>query len=344
MLERGLILWLLAISAIAATLPSVGVPAGSNPFLLSVPWLSSCIAVIMFAVGCLLPRDELRSLKSRWHEVISGTAVQYTAMPLLAWLTANLLPVTPDQEIGLILVGCVPGAMASNILTLIARGHVSYSVSLTTAATLLSPIIVPWSLYCLLGHSVRIDPVRVSLDLLMQVAGPVLLGHLLCRMLPTFERLTARIAPTVAQLLVLWVIAVVVARSRAQLLAGIDLLLVALLIINAGGYIAGYSAGWMFRQPEGMRRALTIEIGMQNAGLGATLAGQLFADRPAAAVPPALYAFLCMATGTALAQYWSRRPHGDSRTKTDPTASIETPAAPETPSNRETPTPARPAN
>jgi len=76
-------------------------------------------------------------------------------------------------------------------------------------------------------------------------------------------------------------------------------------VINLLGYLFGYLAGAAFQMSESMRRALTLEVGMQNAGLGAILAGQLFPGQEMIALPPALYMFGCMLTGTVLAQYWS---------------------------------------
>ena len=87
----------------------------------------------------LLRRQVLR----RWPLVLSGTAVQYLTMPTLAYCFAHVWGLSGDYLIGLLLVGCVPGAMASNVLTFNARGNTSYSVSLTTTATLLSPLAVP---------------------------------------------------------------------------------------------------------------------------------------------------------------------------------------------------------
>jgi BASS family bile acid:Na+ symporter len=119
----------------------------------------------------------------------------------------------------------------------------------------------------------------------------------------------------VANLVILWLIAVVVALNRHRLgQAGWDVL-VALLAVNVLGYYAGYLGGMLLRLPEGMRRALTIEIGMQNAGLGTTLVLQLFPEQPAAAIPPALYTFGCMLTGTLLARWWAWR---DGSTETSP--------------------------
>ena len=83
-------------------------------------------------------------------------------------------------------------------------------------------------------------------------------------------------------------------------------LFLALLAVNGVGYVAGYTSGLSMRLPEAMRRALTLEVGMQNAGLGAFLATEFFPNHPTAAIPPALYTFGCMFTGTLLATAWAR--------------------------------------
>jgi BASS family bile acid:Na+ symporter len=305
LLQRWLLLWL-CLSSLVAYLWPVVAPAGADPFTASGPVLPYLIAGLMFTVGCLLPADEVRQLARRWPTVLAGTAVQYTAMPLLGYLFAVLL--APDEEtfVGVVMVGCVPGAMASNVLTLLARGNVSYSISLTTLATLLSPVVVPLALWLTLGQHAKIDPVREFRFLLLTVAGPVVLGYTVCRLWPPFARVLHMVGPVLANLAVLWIIAVVVGLNRDRLGQATGNLMVILLLINVLGYLAGYGAGLLIRLDEPMRRALTLEIGMQNAGLGATLALALFPDRPGIAIPPALYAFGCMFTGTVLAQLWAR--------------------------------------
>ncbi len=272
------------------------------------------ISVTMFAIGCLLPRDEIAQVLRRWPTVLGGTAVQYAAMPLIAWSLGHLAGLSGDWMLGIILVGCVPGAMASNVLTLASRGNVSYSVSLTTTATLLSPVVVPAVLYLMLNQT-GIDALSIARQafnsLLFQVFLPVVLGHLLARNVPMIEQWSSRWASTIANLVILWIIAVVVNDNHQDLnkaLNGSDLKLAGVLLgINLLGYAAGFAGGRMMHLPETHRRALILEVGMQNAGLGSTLASQLFPKAPAVALPAALYTFGCMMTGTMLAHYWSRR-------------------------------------
>lgn len=313
MLQRLILVWLVLSSLAAFYWPAlvavVWRTTAPDPFVLSKPYLPHLIAVTMFAIGWMLPRDEVRQVGRRWPTVVGGTALQYLTMPTLAWITAWAMGFTGDQLIGIMLVGCVPGAMASNVLTLLARGNASYSVSLTTLATMLSPLAVPAALWLTLGtaKNVNLDFWSVSWNLCLTVVFPVVAGHALGRTLPQWEKQAERVGSTVANLVILWVIATVVGLNREKLVRLDAVLVLALLFVNVAGYAAGYAGGWVMRLPDPMRRALTLEIGMQNAGLGATLATQLFPDRPAAAIAPALYTFGCMLTGTILARLWATR-------------------------------------
>ncbi len=318
MLERFLLLWLTLLGLVAYIWTDY-FPAWSDPFLRSAPGLNYLFAVTMLAIGSLLPRDEILQVARRWHTVLGGTFIQYTAMPLAAYGMGRLLGLDGPLMIGIVMVGCVPGAMASNVLTLMAGGNVSYSVSLTTSATLLSPIAAPLLLKLALGQWVDFPALKVSIQLCWMVVAPVVVGHLLSRCSKTWAAATRRIGSTIANLTILWIIAVVVAKNRdkfGDFENGTNtalLLVFALLTVNLLGYTSGYIGGRLMQLPEGMRRALTLEVGLQNAGLGTVLAMELFGKDPRIAIAPALYTFGCMFTGTILARAWAMRgiQHGD---------------------------------
>ncbi|RMG33989.1 MAG: bile acid:sodium symporter family protein [Planctomycetota bacterium] len=326
MLERFLFIWLMLLSLTALKWDAwVGM---ADPFAALAPVRAPLFAATMFFVGALLPRDELLSVLRRWPLVLAGTGVQYLSMPLIAWGLARLAGLEGDAFVGVALVGCVPGAMASNVLTLTARGNASFSVSLTTCATLCSPVVVPLALYVLLaGASVDAGVLarRAFVSLLWMVVGPVLLGYAVARLAENYGstkplgdgrdlwrrvwfhvgRFIRSHGSMVANLAILWIIASVVADNRRNLILSAPLLWGTLLGINLLGYAAGWSAATALRLDERERRALTLEVGMQNAGLGTVLAQQLFPGHAAIALPAALYTFGCMATGTLLAQWWS---------------------------------------
>lgn len=166
-LEKLLLVWLVALCLLAFFWPAASarlLPAVQfDPFVATKGWLSGMIAVTMLAIGSLLPAEEIEQVVRRWPLVLAGTAAQYVSMPLLAYGVGRLFGLEGPWMIGIVMVGCVPGAMASNVLTLIARGNVSYSVSLTTSATVLSPLVVPWCSGCRwAGWSTIFPPDRSS--------------------------------------------------------------------------------------------------------------------------------------------------------------------------------------
>jgi bile acid:Na+ symporter, BASS family len=327
-IQKTLLVWLFAFSAAALFWTRFGLvdpflwvanyqlPESLDPeFLFGTPrpLLGAMIQVTMFCIGCLISVKEVNEVFRRWPLVLGGTAIQYTTMPLLAWGLGHLFGLEREYLIGVIVVGCVPGAMASNVLTLAAKGNVSFSVSLTTSATILSPIIVPLAFQLTLSRFVEIDPLKEALTLFKQVVGPVLIGHLLCRYSTAAADFMRKVAPLAANGTIVALIAIVVALNRDRLLgvfggetAAAGTLLVTLLLINLLGYAAGYFGGGALGLEQGMRRALTLEVGMQNAGLGTVLVLGRFKDEPAAAIPTAVYTFGCMLTGTVLAQIWGR--------------------------------------
>ncbi len=309
--QRTLLLWLVLTSWLAL-MWTKWFPGRIDPFdpeVFTDNYLYIAIAVTMLAVGLLLPRDEIRQVIQRWPMVLVGTLIQYTSMPLLAYLVAKMWGFSGDQLVGVIIVGCVPGAMASNVLTMNAGGNTSYSVSLTTSATLLSPLAVPFALWATLSGDDKVTPAMLvdsSLFMLVTVVLPVMVGYSIARIFPALEKHFKRFGTITANVAILLIIAVVVGRTRGPL-GDFQLgLLRALLLVNIAGYAIGYFGGLAVRLPEGMRRALTLEVGMQNAGVGTALAIRLFSDQ--AAIAPAIYTFGCMLTGTLLALAWSMMP------------------------------------
>ena len=141
-------------------------------------------------------------------------------------------------------------------------------------------------------------------NLLLTVLLPVVAGHLTRRFVPQSAQLFKMISPWIANIAILLIIAFVVAKFADKLQMHLVQLFVPLLLINSLGYAGGYFGGKLLGISESMRRALTLEVGMQNAGLGVALAAGQFKNNPGASVAPAVYVFLCMLTGTLLAAYW----------------------------------------
>ncbi len=311
MIARYMLLWLSLFSLLALMWPE-WIGTGFDPFL----WgdddtrsqvLQCLFAGAMFSLGWLMPRAEVLEVAKRWPVVLGGTTLQYVTMPALAFAVGKLFGFEGNTLIGVVMVGCVPGAMASNVLTLMAKGNVSYSLSLTMSATLLSPLVVPFALLVTLRQTVPIKPGPVAWNLLWMTVIPVILGHLAGHRVPgLLQKWAGSWAAAFANLVILLIIINVVAESRETLRQASFWLPLALLSINLLGYASGWAGGWAMKLDVSMRRALVLEIGMQNAGMGALLAGKFFGSE--AAMPAALYTFGCMLTGTILARIWHSMP------------------------------------
>lgn len=306
-LIRYLLVWLSLTCLAAYFWPEIQSVGGVylqkiHPFKISDRSMQLMIATTMLIIGSLLPLEEIRLVARRWYLVLGGTAIQYISMPLLAYGCAKIFSLDGPWMFGIMIVGCVPGAMASNMLTMIARGNVSYSIGLTTSSTLLSPLCVPLLLTFFLSKSIPLDASKMSLNLLLTVVCPVVIGFFLARIFSFWRWIANLFGEILANLVIIWIIASVTAANHGKFHEIPLILILALLCINIGGYLSGWFGGWFIGADEKMRRALTLEIGMQNAGLGTMLAQIYYPEDPRAALCCAMYTFGCMFTGIILAQ------------------------------------------
>ncbi|MEZ5951582.1 MAG: bile acid:sodium symporter [Planctomycetaceae bacterium] len=238
--ERTLIFWLTLSSGFALWW-GLSNPAAReyfevcNRWTMTPPLSPPCSA----SASCSLATNSARSFDRAnrcW-----GCLVQYACMPLLAFVIATLLRLEGPLFAGMVLTGAVPGAMASNVLTLAARGNVSYSISLTTVATLVSPLAVPLALFLFLGVRKGPEPSTVFVNLLQTVAVPVLAGFICKLMLRRETEFLRAAAGLIANLAILWIIAVAIGLNANRLSQVTAMMLLAMLCLN----LAGYCAGWL---------------------------------------------------------------------------------------------------
>lgn len=270
----------------------------------SIAWM---FAITMFALGIVIDADELNEALHKPKAIALGVFSQYTIMPLLALLVVTLTQLPAELALGFILVGSAPGAMASNMIVYLAGGAVAFSVSLTTVATLLSPILTPFLVQQLGGAFMHIDFMAMTVKILLTVVIPLLLGLLARRFLGVFMGVAKQLAPAAASLAIVIICAFVVAANRDRLGQLGPLVIVLVICMNALGYMLGWWAAKMYGFDRQHRLTLSIEVGMQNAGMGVLLATTQFQDQPAVALPAALFAFWCVLTAAGATGYFRFR-------------------------------------
>ncbi len=260
------------------------------------PGLEPAFAITMFFVGTLVRKEEVAVFRLSPFRPLAGVLGQYTIMPMLAF-GISLFFDDPAVRSGIVLVGCMPGAMASNVMTVLVKGDLVFSVIMTTLATLICPLVLAFWLPILADTRMDLPVLRIVADTLWMVVIPVVLGAAIRLRAEGMPRRWQRVATAIASVSIVLIILVVVAVNRDRLLSLGPALLLAMVGLNLSAYAVAHVVarilGWHPRQ----RRTFVIEVGMQNAGLGSVLA--LAHLGPAGAVPSAFYTALCVLTAAA---------------------------------------------
>jgi len=271
------------------------------------PWIRYGLAVIMLGMGLTLTPDDFRRVLKMPKPVMMGVGAQFLIMPLVGYGVALLLGLPTAFAVGLILVACCPGGTASNIVVHIARSNLALSVLMTMVSTMAAMVFTPQLTYLLADHLVAVDRWKMFLDIVVIVVVPVLVGVGLNGLLPRLVKRVESVCPLVAVITVALICASIVGSRREDILEHFGWLLLAVFLLHFFGFLFGYGFARLLRFDPEIARTASIEVGMQNSGLGAELARSNFAD-PLTAVPSALSAVMHSVVGSIIAAYWRIRP------------------------------------
>ncbi|MBR4650548.1 MAG: bile acid:sodium symporter family protein [Prevotella sp.] len=280
---------------------------------------SAILGFIMLTMGLTLTMQDMRVLAARPWDILIGTCAQFSLMPLIAWsLTVGVgyLGITIPKPIivGIILVGCCPGGVSSNIMSYLCRGDVAFSVGMTTVSTLLAPVVTPLLVLWLAGEQVEVDAWGMFLNILIVTLIPVAAGffaNLFWGKREDFKK-AQQVMPAFSVLGLACIVGGVVAAVHDKLMTeGVLFFLLVFAIVlchNSLGYLTGYSVGKLFHFSTAKNRTISIEVGMQNAGLATVLASTFFAVTcPLAVIPCAVSCAWHSISGTILASWFRSR-------------------------------------
>ncbi len=265
-------------------------------------------AATMFALGIVLKPDEARSALKRPARIALGVLTQYSVMPLLGFAAATFAVsqgIPAELALGFIIVGCAPGAMASNVITYLAGGAVAFSIAMTMVATMLSPLITPMMVQQLGSAYMDIPFWPMMVTILLTVVLPLLLGMALRNRLGRGLEQAEMIAPGLAAVAIIVICSYAVAANHDRIAQTPMLIIGLVILLNGLGYLLGWLAASLFRFDHSHKITLAIEIGMQNAGLGVALALKHF--QPETALPGALFAVWCIITAAAMTRYLHKK-------------------------------------
>jgi len=264
------------------------------------------LGVVMFGMGLTLNLQDFKIVFSRPKDVVIGSLAQFTVMPLLAWGLTRVFQLDEALALGVVLVGCCPGGTASNVITYLAKGDLALSVGMTGVSTLLAPFLTPLLTWALAGKSVNVDVASMFLSILWVVILPIVVGLLVKWMWPRFTEKATDYLPAFSSVAIALIVAIIIAANADKLLAGGMIIVLVVMLHNICGLGLGYLIGRLLGLSEPKKRAISIEVGMQNSGLASSLATIHFAAYPLASIPGAIFSVWHNLSGAAVAYLYRK--------------------------------------
>ena len=269
-------------------------------------WINYLLMLVMFGMGLTLRPEDFVIVFKQPKNIVTGCLAQFTIMPLLAFGLGRAFGLEEGLLAGVILVGTCPGGTASNVMTYLSGGDVPLSVGMTSVNTLLSPVLTPAITYLLLRTTVRVDAAGMFFSIIRVVIVPILLGLIINRIAGEHKERVSELLPLVSVTAITLIVAAVVSHNSERIFQTGAVVFIVVILHNILGYAAGFLLGLTLKLPAAKKKALAIEIGMQNSGLASSLAGSAFPDLAMATVPGALFSVWHNISGALLANVLRR--------------------------------------
>lgn len=299
--------WILTAVTASLYYPRFFTGVGDFSFkLLIVPLLQ----LIMFGVGTTMGYKDFGGIIRTPKAVMIGILCQFTIMPLVGFAIASSFDFPPEIAAGVILIGCVPSGLASNVMAYIANANVALSITVTALATILAPFMTPLLMELLAGQFVEVEFLKMMWDIIQMVILPICAGLIYNYFLGGKFAWLDKAMPVVSMVSIAVIITIITAAGRESLLAVGPLLVLAVLIHNLTGFALGYTASRVTGLDEKSCRTIAIEVGLQNGGLASALALQM-GKVATVGLAPAIFGPLMNITGSSLATWWRGKPTRD---------------------------------
>ncbi|HEY0245640.1 MAG TPA: bile acid:sodium symporter family protein, partial [Mucilaginibacter sp.] len=281
--------------------------------------ITPLIQLIMFGMGTSMSMNDFIGVVKTPKGVFIGVASHFMIMPLIGYTLATISHFPPEIAAGIILIGCSPNGMASNVISYLAKANLALSITITAVSTMLAPLLTPLLMKLLAGAFVQIDTLHMMWDIFKMVIIPIGAGLVFNRIFIGKIQWLDTAMPLVSMFGITFIIVIITAAGRDSLLTIGPLLLLLVLIHNLMGYCFGYWSGRLFKMNERDCRTMAIEVGMQNGGLASGIAKEM-GKMATVGLAPAVFGPLMNITGSILASWWHKKPVGDENTGAQDTA------------------------
>ncbi len=275
------------------------------------------LALMMFGVSLDLRLDDFKGIARAPKAPLIGLLAQFLLLPALTCLACWALRIEPMLALGMMLVAACPGGSFSNIMTWMARGNVAVSVSMTAVSSLAASVLTPlnFGFYAWLNPLTRpllteiaMDPVSLLLLVLLVLGLPLIAGMWVGRRFPSLSLKVENPLRIFALLVMLAFVTLAFSRNFDQFISHFHLFFWLVVAHNALALSVGYGCARLSGLPAADRRAITLEVGIQNSALGLAIIFTFFPQASGMLLIAAFWGCWHLVSGLTLAFIWSRRP------------------------------------
>ncbi|CAM4236903.1 bile acid:sodium symporter family protein [Cytophagaceae bacterium 50C-KIRBA] len=295
--------WIIIAVIITLIYPNPFLGAGGIQFKI---FIIPLLQLIMFGMGSTMGVHDFQEILKSPKAVFLGVFFQFSIMPLVGWGLTKVFDFPTEIAAGIILVGCMPCGLASNVMSYLAKANVALSLTLTSIATFLAPILTPFLMKTLAGQLIEIHFWDMVWEISKLILIPIVLGVIYNKLIgqrwPWFQKQL----PLISMLSIAFIIVIITANGRNSLISVGPLLVLACFLHNIIGFILGYWGGRATGLPEKDCRTIAIEVGLQNAGLASGLA-MAMGKVATLGLPAAIFGPLMNINGSTLANYWKNK-------------------------------------
>jgi BASS family bile acid:Na+ symporter len=268
--------------------------------------ITPLIQLIMFGMGTSMSMQDFAAVIKTPKGVAIGVMSQFIIMPLVGYILAKLTGFPPEIAAGIILIGCSPSGLASNVMCYLAKANLALSLTVTSITTLIAPVVTPFLMKIFAGELVEINVLKMMWDISKMIIIPIGAGLIFNKLLTGKSKWLDSAMPFVSMFGIAFILTIIVAAGRDSLLQIGLVLMVVVLIHNLCGYLLGYWSGRLFKLSEKDCRTIAIEVGMQNAGLASGIAKEM-GKIATMGLGAAVFGPFMNITGSILASWWHNR-------------------------------------
>ncbi len=267
------------------------------------PYIPLFLGFIMFCIGMTLDFSDFKNTLKKPRSFLTAILLQFTIMPMTAFVLVKLFIISPELALGVIILGCCPGGTASNLITYLCKGNLALSIISTFFSTLLSVFLTPILIFLISNQSIEIDILSLMKSLFLIIFFPVIFGLIFKAFI--FKNRGYEILPKVSEFFIAFIIGIIFALNLENIKNLSIWLFICVFLHNAIGLSSGYLIANFLGFSDKEKKTIAIEVGMQNSGLGMTLS--LIHFSKLVAIPSAIFSLWHNISAVGLVYLWKKK-------------------------------------